>query len=340
MNTMKAAIARSFKAPLEVGEVGRPKPPAGQILVKVKACGVCHTDLHAIDGDWPVKARLPFIPGHEVVGEVVELGDGVTSCFIGDRVGVPWLHRACGRCDHCLAGWETLCEQQLNTGYDVDGGWAEYMVADPNYVAHVPHAIDWAHAAPLICAGVTVYKGLRMTDADPGDWVVVSGIGGLGHLAVQYARAMGFRVIAVDIDESKLDLAAKLGADMTVNAMETDPAKYVQRQVGGAHGALVTAVGRAAFSQAIGMVRAGGTVTLNGLPPGDFPVDIFGIVMRAITLRGSIVGTRHDMARALDMAAQQHITPTIHTAPIEDINEVLERLRNWPVAGRFVLDSF
>lgn len=334
---MRAAVAKNFGQPLELTEVPRPEPAAGQILIKVHACGVCHTDLHAVDGDWPDKASLPFIPGHEVVGEVVKLGDGVKNCHIGDRVGVPWLHRACGRCEHCLAGWETLCEEQIHTGYDVDGGWAEYMVADPAYVALLPSGLDWVHAAPLICAGVTVYKGLRMTDADPGDWVAVSGIGGLGHLAVQYARAMGFRVVAIDIDESKLDLASELGASLTVNAREVDPAAFIQRQLGGVHGALVTAVGRAAFSQAVAMVRAGGTVVLNGLPPGDFPVDIYGIVMRAITLRGSIVGTRHDLARALEMANNQHILPRVHTAPLEDVQQVIDRLRNQPVVGRYVL---
>lgn len=336
--TMRAAVATGFGQPLTVRSLSIPSPGPGEVLIRVRACGACHTDLHAVNGDWPVKPVLPFVPGHEAVGEIVELGPGVNAIEVGDRVGVAWLHSACGRCDYCLRGWETLCPQQIRTGYDVDGGFAEYVVADSRYIAQIPDGIDYTHAAPLMCAGVTVYKGLVMTDASPGDWVVVSGVGGLGHLAVQYARVMGFRVIAVDIDEAKLDHAASLGADMTVNAKEVDVVGYVQRQVGGAHGILVTAVSRAAFAQAMGMVRPGGTVTLNGLPPGDFPVDIFNVVMHAITVRGSIVGTRHDLARALALAVQKGIRPTVQTAPLERVNEVFEAMKTWPVPGRLVLD--
>lgn len=337
MSEMRAALLPQFKAALQVTDVPRPEPGPGQVLIRIRACGVCHTDVHAIDGDWPDKARLPLIPGHEIVGEVAALGDNVTTFAVGDRVGVAWLHRACGHCTYCLSGWETLCERQVHTGYDVDGGFAEYVLADSDWIARVPSTLNWVEAAPLMCAGVTVYKGLRMTDTEPGDWVAVSGVGGLGHLAVQYARAMGLHVAAVDVDESKLDLATKLGATVTLNAREVDPAGYLQRQIGGAHGVLVTAVSRVAFAQAMGMVRAGGTVTLNGLPPGDFPVDIYDMVMRAITLRGSIVGTRSDLNRALLIAAQDNIAPTVHTAPLERVNEVLDRLRTQPVSGRIVL---
>lgn len=220
----------------------------------------------------------------------------------------------------------------------MDGGWADYLLADAQYVARVPSALEPVTAAPLICAGVTVYKGLVMTDAGAGDWVAVSGIGGLGHLAVQYARAMGFQVVAVDVDEAKLNLAASLGAALTVNAREVDVGRYLQRQLGGTHGVLVTAASQPAFAQAVEIVRSGGTVVLNGLPPDGFSLSIFDVVMRAITLRGSIVGTRHDMTRALALATQQGIRPTIHTAPLEDVNEIIERLESWPVPGRMVLD--
>ncbi|RMB60245.1 zinc-dependent alcohol dehydrogenase [Tessaracoccus antarcticus] len=335
---MKAAVVTTFGAPLELLDLPIPTPGAGEVLVRVRASGVCHTDLHAARGDWPDKPALPIIPGHEAVGEVVEIGERVTSVAVGDRVGVPWLHRACGNCEACLSGWETLCPQQQRSGYDVAGGFAEYVVADAAYVAHIPHGIDFLHAAPLICAGLTVYKGLRMVDAKPGDWVVVSGIGGLGHLAVQYAAAMGFQVIATDIDETKLDLAASLGATMTINAKKVDPAGYIHRQIGGAHGALVTAVSTAAFGQALGMMRPGGTVVLNGVPPGSFSVNIYDLVMRAITMRGSIVGTRHDLSRALALAAQRNIRPTVHPADLSSINAILEKMANWPMPGRVVLE--
>ena len=334
---MRAAVVTQFQQPLELRQVPVPTPGIGEVLVRVHACGVCHTDLHATNGDWPDKPPLPRIPGHEAIGEVVQLGDYVTGVQIGDRVGVPWLHSACGACEQCLSGWETLCAHQKRSGYDVDGGFAEYVVADANFVAKIPDNLDDMTAAPIVCAGLTVYKGLRMVEAEPGDWVVISGIGGLGHLAVQYARAMGYRVVACDVDDSKLDLASKLGATMTINVMRTDPVGYLQRQLGGVHGALVTAVSPAAFSQAVGMMRPGGTVVLNGIPPGNFSLNIYDIVMRAITMRGSIVGTRADLVRALDLASQFHIEPTIHPAELSEINEVLDKMQKWPIPGRTVL---
>lgn len=335
---MRAAVVTQFRQPLEIRQVPVPKPGPGEVLVRVHACGVCHTDLHAVDGDWPDKPPLPRIPGHEAVGEVVQLGDDVDEVAVGDRVGVPWLHSACGRCSQCLSGWETLCAKQVRSGYDVDGGFAEYVVADAGYLAHLPPGISYQQAAPLICAGLTVYKGLMMADADPGDWVLISGIGGLGHLAVQYARAMGYQVIAVDLEDSKLDLAARLGATMTINVRETEPVGYLQRQIGGAHAALVTAVSPAAFGQAVGMMRPGGTVVLNGLPPGDFPLNIYDMVMRAITMRGSIVGTRFDLDRALHLAAQAKISATVHPARLDDINDVLTHMQTSSIPGRTVLD--
>jgi propanol-preferring alcohol dehydrogenase len=211
--TMKAAVVKALGKPLAIEEVPVPEPGADTVQVKIEACGVCHTDLHAAEGDWPVKPKPPFIPGHEGVGFVSALGRNVKALKEGDRVGVPWLYTACGHCEHCLAGWETLCEAQQNTGYSVNGGFAEYVVADPNFVGHLPKNVDFVEAAPVLCAGVTVYKGLRVTDTRPGNWVVISGIGGLGHMAVQYAVAMGLNVAAVDID-----LARRLGAAVTVNA--------------------------------------------------------------------------------------------------------------------------
>lgn len=338
MDTMRAGVVTKFKAPLEMQRVPIPSPGDGQVLVRVHACGVCHTDLHASLGDWSAKPGLPRIPGHETVGEVVQLGAGVEQVALGDRVGVPWLHWACGRCQQCLSGWETLCELQIRSGYDVDGGFAEYVVAEATHVAHLPDEIDYLHAGPLICAGLTVYKGLLVTDAEPGSWVIVSGIGGLGHLAVQFARAMGYQVIATDVDDAKLDLASQLGATIALNVRNTDPVGYLQRQIGGAHAALVTAVSPAAFSQTLEMMRPGGTMVLNGLPPGDFPLSIFDLVMRAITIRGSIVGTRYDLDKALHLAATANIEATVHPAQLEDINEVFGEMQRSAKPGRTVLE--
>lgn len=336
--TMKAAVVREFGKPLTIEDVPVPEPSRGQILVKIAATGVCHTDLHAAEGDWPVKPRPPFIPGHEGVGHVVAAGPDVRHVKEGDRVGVPWLYTACGQCRHCLGGWETLCAEQQNTGYSVNGGFAEYVVADPAYVGQLPGNVGFVEIAPILCAGVTVYKGLKVTDTKPDDWVVISGIGGLGHMAVQYAKAMGLNVIAVDIDDEKLRLARQLGAALTVNAVQSDPVAFVKKEVGGAQGVLVTAVSPTAFEQAIGMVGRGGTVSLTGLPPGTFPLSIFDTVLNGITVRGSIVGTRLDLQEALQFAAQGKVRSTVETAALEDINKVFARMRQGDIRGRIVLD--
>jgi propanol-preferring alcohol dehydrogenase len=337
MTLMKAAVVHSFGQPLQIDEVPVPEVTPGQVLVKVVASGVCHTDLHAADGDWPVKPSLPFIPGHEGVGFVAALGKGVTGIKEGDRVGVPWLHTACGHCEHCITGWETLCDSQQMTGYTVNGGYAEYVLADPGYVGQLPANVSFAEIAPVLCAGVTVYKGLKMLECKPGDWVAISGIGGLGHLAVQYARAMGFHVIAVDIDDAKLGLARSLGADMTINALTQDPVVEVQRAIRGAHGVLVTAVSRSAFSQALGMLHKRGTMSLVGLPPGDFALPIFDVVLNAKTVRGSIVGTRKDLQEALAFAGEGKVH-TIYTEDrLDNINEVLQRMRHGNIEGRVVM---
>lgn len=337
-STMKAAVVREFGQPLRIEEAPVPRPGNGEILVKIAASGVCHTDLHAAHGDWPIKPNPPFIPGHEGVGHVAAIGEGVKHVKEGDRVGVPWLYSACGYCEHCQGGWETLCESQQNTGYSVNGGFAEYALADAGYVGHLPDNIGFVDIAPILCAGVTVYKGLKMTDTRPGQWVVISGIGGLGHMAVQYARAMGLNVAAVDIDDTKLDLARRLGATITVNAMQEDPATVLKREIGGAHGVLVTAVSPKAFEQAQGVVRRGGTIALNGLPPGDFQLPIFDTVLNGITVRGSIVGTRRDLQEALDFAGEGKVKATVSTDSLENINEVLEQMLAGQIEGRIVLD--
>jgi propanol-preferring alcohol dehydrogenase len=338
MSTMKAAVVHSFSQPLRIEDRPVPRPGPGQIRVKVATAGVCHSDLHAAEGDWPAKPRLPFVPGHEGVGFVDALGPGAEGVKEGDCVGVPWLHTACGRCEHCLGGREPLCTHQENTGYTVDGSYAEYVLADPRYVAPIPPGADLLAIAPILCAGLTVYKGLKVTDTRPGQWVVVSGIGGLGHLAVQYARAMGLSVAAVDIDDAKLDLARRLGAAVAVNAQETDPAAFLQKEIGGAHGVLVTAVSLPAFHQALGMARRGGTLSLVGLPPGDFPLNIFDLVLRGVTVRGSIVGTRLDLREALQFASAAAVRSVVHAEPLENINSVFDRLRAGTIEGRVVLD--
>lgn len=334
---MKAAVVHEFGKPLLIEEVPTPEPGPGQILVKNEACGVCHTDLHAMDGDWPAKPAPPFIPGHEGVGVVAALGAGVTAVKEGDRVGVPWLHTACGHCRHCMGGWETLCAAQQNTGYSVNGGFADYSLADPAFVGHIPDSVDFAAAAPVLCAGVTVYKGLKETEARPGQTVVIIGIGGLGHLAVQYAKAMGLHVIGVDISEDKLRLARESGAEVTVNAAESDPVEEVQK-LGGAEGVLATAVSPKSISQGVGMLCPGGTMSIVGLPPGNFELPIFETVLHRKTVRGSIVGTRLDLQEALDFADDGKVKSHFTTDSIDNINGIFDRMRAGTIDGRVVLD--
>ncbi|MFD2967906.1 alcohol dehydrogenase AdhP [Sphingobacterium bambusae] len=335
---MRAAVVRDFGQPLRIEDVPVHRPGRNQILVKVVASGVCHTDLHAIDGDWPVKPKMPLIPGHEAVGYVAAVGEGVNTVKEGDAVGVPWLYSACGGCEHCITGWETLCESQQNGGYSVDGGFAEYVIADARYVGHLPSHVNFLEMAPILCAGVTVYKGLKETETRPGQWVAISGIGGLGHLAVQYAKAMGLHVAAIDVADDKLALAQRLGADLIVNAKETDPGSYLHKEIGGVHGALVTAVSPIAFKQGIDVLRRKGTIALNGLPPGSFDLPIFETVLKRITVRGSIVGTRKDLQEAIEFAAEGKVKANVTAAKLEDVNEVLQKMKEGKIEGRMVLD--
>jgi propanol-preferring alcohol dehydrogenase len=320
-------------------ELDIPTPGPGQILVKTEACGVCHTDLHAANGDWPLKPALPFTPGHEGIGIVTALGASVTAVKEGDRVGVPWLYSACGHCEFCLAAREPVCAEAQFGGYTKNGGFADYIVADPNYVAHIPAGLIAREAAPLICAGITSYKGIKETQARPGEWVVVSGVGGLGHLGIQYAKAMGLHVCAVDIDDGKLAHAKRLGADAVVNAKDGDPiAAVIKATVGGAHGVLITAPSLGAFKQGVGMTRKCGTCVLVGLPPGEFPTPLFDVVANCITIRGSFVGNRRDMAEALAFAADGKVKADIELQPLSSINNVFQRLGHGDVPSRVVLE--
>jgi propanol-preferring alcohol dehydrogenase len=336
---MQAAVVEHFGKPLVLQEWAVPTPGPGQIVVKTEACGVCHTDLHAAKGDWPVKPTLPFIPGHEAIGLVVALGAGVTAVKEGERVGVPWLYSACGHCEYCLSAWETVCGEAQFGGYTKNGGFAEYILADPDYVAHIPKDLGAKEAAPLICAGITTYKGIKETEAKPGEWIAISGCGGLGHMAIQYAKAMGLHVAAIDIDDDKLNHAERLGAELVINAKTSDPAAILKQETGGgAHGVLITAPSLSAFKQGVEMTRKRGTCVLVGLPPGEFPVPLFDVVANCITVRGSFVGNREDMAECLAFAAEGKVKADIELQPLSSINTVFERLEHGDVPSRVVLD--
>ena len=269
---------------------------------------------------------------------MVALGRSVKRVKEGDRVGIPWLHSACGYCPYCRTGWETLCADQKNSGYSVNGSFAEYALADPNYVGRVPAQLGDGAAAPVLCAGITVYKGLKETEVKPGEWVAISGIGGLGHMAVQYAKAMGMHVAAIDIHPDKLALAQSLGADLALDGRDQGMVADFQREHGGAHGVLVTAVSPKAFEQAYGLLRSHGTMAMVGLPPGKFCMPIFDTVLKRITVRGSIVGTRQDLDEALELAGEGKVAAHFSWDKLENINAIFDRMEQGGIDGRIVLN--
>ncbi|HSG98577.1 MAG TPA: zinc-dependent alcohol dehydrogenase, partial [candidate division Zixibacteria bacterium] len=334
----KAARIHRYDEPLKLEEIPRPTPRAGQVLIEIIASGVCHTDLHACAGHMSGSPTLPFVPGHEIVGRVVEIGPEIRTTRVGDLVGVASLHWACGECEFCLSGREALCPKLISTGYDVDGGFAEFTVAPAEFVAHLPGGIDPYKMAPVLCAGVTTYKALKATDASPGQWVVISGVGGLGHLAIQYARALGYRVAAVDIAADKLALAERVGAEFVVNAATDNAIARIHEEIGGAHAVVVTAAAAAAFRTGVGMLRRGGTCVLCGLPPGDFPLPIKDVVLAGQTVRGSIIGTRQDLDEAIDFVITHNLHVEIQKRRLDEINTIFAELESGAVTGRVVLD--
>ena len=334
---MKAAVIHQFKGKLEIQQLDKPTISSQEVLVKIHACGVCHTDLHACHGDWPVKPKMPLVPGHEGVGEIVEIGEQVKHLKLGDRVGIPWLYSACGYCDYCLSGDENLCLSQQNSGYSVDGSYAEYCKADGDYVVKIPGSINYVDAAPLFCAGVTTYKALKVSTAKPGEWVAIFGIGGLGHLAVQYAIAMGLHVIAIDTGADKLKLAKKLGASLCLDFKSDDVVARVLAETGGVHASICTAVSKSGFEQSYKVIRRGGKCVLVGLPAEDMPLPIFDTVLNGVSVIGSIVGTRKDLLECLDFAARGKVKAITIEKSLEDINDIFEDMLNGEITGRVVM---
>jgi propanol-preferring alcohol dehydrogenase len=333
---MKTAVVKAFDKPLVIEDRPVPEPGPGQVLVRVEASGLCHTDIHAARGDWPVKPRLPLVPGHEAVGIVTKRGPGVTEREFGARVAVPWLGWACGTCPHCVRGWETLCRAQRNTGYSADGGYAEYVVADARFAALVPDGVDPLEAAPLTCAGVTTYKAVKVSGLRPGETAAIFGIGGLGHLALQYARIFGADTVAVDIDDAKLSLAKELGATHTVDARRGDPAKAIQ-VLGGVDVAIALVAHPQALEQAHASLRRGGRLVLVSLPKDNaMRLPIFETVLKGISVIGSIVGTRADLAEVFGLHASGRTRVVYQVRKLDDVNTCFEEVLAGRVPGRLV----
>ncbi len=336
---MKAAVVVSFTEPLQVVEREIPTPAAGQVLVRLEACGLCHTDIHAAGGDWPVQPALPFVPGHEGVGIVEELGSGVTHRRIGERVAIAWLGSACGACRYCIDGRETLCQNQENSGYSVDGAFAEYAVASAAYVVPVPDGVSSVDAAPLTCAGVTTYKAMKVAHIQATEKVGVFGIGGLGHLAVQYAQIMGGSVVAVDVHQAKLDLARELGAEHLVNAGTTEPVAAIQA-LGGLDVAVVLAASPRVFEQAFASLRRGGRLVCVAMPAdgGAMNIPLFETVVKGISIIGSIVGTRQDLAEVFALHAAGRTRVIAETRSLDDVNLAIAEVLSGTVPARLVFE--
>ncbi len=324
---MKAAVVHDFSRPLVVEDVPTPQPGAEQVLVKIEASGLCHTDIHAARGEWPVKPTPPFIPGHEGVGLVERVGSGnAHGLEEGMRVALPWLGYACGDCEFCNSGWETLCESQQNMGYSMNGGFAEYTVGYARHAVRVPEGIDPLDAAPLTCAGVTTYKAVKVSGADSSGLVAVFGAGGLGHLALQYARITGASVAAVDVNPERLESARALGAEHLIHAGEEDPVAALQR-LGGAKAAISTAATPLAFEQAFRSLRRGGTLVCVGLPAkNEMKIPIFETVLFGLTIKGSIVGTHHDLEEVFDLHRRGLTTVERSETTLDEVNEAIEQV--------------
>lgn len=336
--TYRAAVVHDFAEPLTVEQVPAVSLETGQVRVRVEACGLCHTDIHAAHGDWPVKPTPPFVPGHEGVGIVSELGPGVGELALGDRVAMPWLGYACGTCDYCVSGRETLCLEQQNMGYSFDGAFGEYATAYARYVVKVPAGIDPLDAAPLACAGVTTYKAVKVAGTRSSDLVAVFGVGGLGHLAIQYAAIAGGRVVAVDLVDEKLELARRLGAEFTVNAGNEDPVEAIQR-LGGADQAIALAVSPRAFEQAYRSLRRGGTLVFVALPAdNEVTLPIFETVLNGITIVGSIVGTRTDLREVFELHGAGKTQVIREVRRLDQVNEAIADVEAGRVAARIVFE--
>lgn len=334
---MRAAVADGPCQPLNIRELPVPQPGAGQVLLRLTASGLCHTDLSILDGEWLMKKpRYPLVPGHEAAGHVAACGAGVTSIKEGDRAGVFWLNSACGSCADCIGGREPFCMRQLNSGYTIDGTYAEYCLVSADYAVPLPQG-PIELLTPIMCAGVTVYKALKELALAPGSWLVISGVGGAGHLAIQYARVMGLQVIAIDVDPEKVALAQKLGAAVAINADRDFPVNQVVRHTGGAHAVMITTGAIKAFEQGIRMLRRCGICMLVGVAREPFPITVFDVVIKGVSVRGSLIGTRQDVREALDLVSAGHVTPLIEDRPLEDVNNAIADLRQGRVKGRVTL---
>lgn len=341
MSAMKAIVVSDrLDGTVDIKDVPVPEVGHGQVLVKIEYSGVCHTDLHVAASDFGEKPGR--ILGHEGVGVITQVGPGVEHLQVGDRVSVPWFFKGCGHCEYCVDGRATLCRSVINAGYTADGAMSEYTLLYADYTVKVPDALDPVEATSITCAGVTTYKAIKESGVRPGQWLVAFGAGGLGNLAVQYAKnVFGAQVIAVDINEDKLLLAKDSGADVVINGKNVESVEEEIKNVTGgvgAHTAVVTAVSKVAFNQAVDSVRAGGTVVAVGLPTESMDLSIPRLVLDGIRIQGSLVGTRQDLEEAFSFGAKGLIKPVVQLRPVEDVQAIFDEMHAGLINGRMVLD--
>lgn len=333
---MKAIVATKDSKAAVVEKTLRPIK-ANEALLKMECCGVCHTDLHVKNADFGDVSGV--VLGHEGIGVVTEVGKDVTSLKVGDRASVAWFFEGCGHCEYCTSGRETLCRSVKNAGYTADGGMSQECIVTADYAVKVPDGLPSAEASSITCAGVTTYKALKESLVSPGEWVFLAGLGGLGNLALQYAKnVFNMKVIAMDINDGQLELAKKYGADICINPLKEDAAKIAQEKVGGTHGAVVTAVNKAAFNTAVGAVRAGGRVVAVGLPVESMDLPIPRLVLDGIQVVRSLVGTREDLVEAFAFGAEGKVKPKVQMRPMEDINDIFDEMSRGEIRGRMVID--
>ncbi|CDK28546.1 unnamed protein product [Kuraishia capsulata CBS 1993] len=341
--TQKAVVFETHGGPLEYKEIPVPKPKANEILINVKYSGVCHTDLHAWQGDWPLATKLPLVGGHEGAGIVVAKGENVTSFEIGDYAGIKWLNGSCLDCEFCERGAEPNCAKADLSGYTHDGSFQQYATADAVQAAHIPKGTDLAEVAPILCAGVTVYKALKTADLSPGQWVAISGAGGgLGSLAIQYAKAMGLRILAIDGGEDKANLCSELGAEVFIDFTKTKDlvADVVKATNGGPHGVINVSVSEFAIAQSCEYARPLGKVVLVGLPAGAVcKSPVFAHVVKSLEIKGSYVGNRADTSEALDFFSRGLVKAPITIIGLSELPKVYELMEKGAILGRYVVDT-
>jgi propanol-preferring alcohol dehydrogenase len=346
--TQKVALFEKHGGPIKIVErpvVQESELKVGEVLVKVMYSGVCHTDLHVMLGDWPMKSKLPLVGGHEGAGFIVAIGKGTMSPIkVGQAVGIKWLANSCLSCEACARGNEPVCKDAQCSGFTVDGSFQQYAVSFAAHVTPIPESLSLDLAAPILCAGVTVFKAIKQAGTQPGDIVVISGAGGgLGHLAIQYAiNGFGLRVIAVDTGDEKKALCERLGAESFVDFKTTPNIVEEIKKVAGGQGPHAAIVGNpspAGYDQALQYLRPGGTLVAVGLPPGTkIEADVFWTVVRSITIKGSIVGNREDARQALDIAARGRVRTTYRIEPLDKLPDVFEEMKEGKLTGRVVLD--